>query len=415
MKDGNLFLDSARRSLQWFRESPIMMGGGTWGVGERILLTEGNEALEKIRDRFPVSLSYAPGLDVLEQRRSDCNFQAALLFWLAGKILNSPEDEKTARDLLDFLYFRSGLLNTKDDRSVIGGWTWTHVQRNFNLWMDDNAWCCVIPLLLAKLDAGLEERYSLRKWARLLAADLRRLFNRAFDPAKETGMVDPEKIYAGKLEFPHWAGPIQCALVLSLEQWEPSSPEFAAAEDAVLRYFHFLEKRISTYDASELCYLMLLAGVMMLVPLVEDRGRDLGRRVYAELARRIDSNPYGILPAEHDEAPLGPEKADLIYTVNFCVLGLALAALHDSQYREPARKMAQFLAEIQDDGTERPELRGCWRGMYDCKVHAWGGGNRYEGGAGSIYSGWTNAPIAIAQLLVGWQETHPDTTAFPHS
>ena len=34
--------------------------------------------------------------------------------------------------------------------------------------------------------------------------------------------------------------------------------------------------------------------------------------------------------------------------------------------------------------------------MYDMKAKAWGGGNCYEGGAGSIYTGWTNAPIAWA-------------------
>ena len=34
--------------------------------------------------------------------------------------------------------------------------------------------------------------------------------------------------------------------------------------------------------------------------------------------------------------------------------------------------------------------------MFDMNTGTWGGGDRYEGGAGSIYSGWTNAPIAIA-------------------
>lgn len=404
MKNQNPFFASARRNLQWFRESPIMTGGGAWGVGERLLLTKDNDALEEIRAGFPVVMSYPDGLEVLEQRRSDCNFEAALLFFLAGKILNSPEDTKTAVDLLDFLYFRSGLLNKMDDRSLIGGWTWTHIQRNFNLWMDDNAWCCVIQFALAKMDAELDARYGLRKWAMLLAADLRKLFNRAFDPAKPQDMEDPEKIYAGKLDYPHWAAPVQCALLLYLEQLEKDSAEYAGAEDAVLRYLHYIDRKLNAYNASELCYLMLLAGVMMFQPDFRERGRELAARVYTELARRIDGNPYGILPAEHYEAPIGAEKADLIYTVNFCVIGLALAAVNDRKYLEPARKMALFLAEIQDDGTERDELKGCWRGMYDCKVRSWGGGNRYEGGAGSIYSGWTNAPIAIAQLLVGWME-----------
>ena len=34
-------------------------------------------------------------------------------------------------------------------------------------------------------------------------------------------------------------------------------------------------------------------------------------------------------------------------------------------------------------------------------LQGYAGGNRYEGGAGSIYSGWTNAPIALAMLLTG--------------
>jgi hypothetical protein len=37
--------------------------------------------------------------------------------------------------------------------------------------------------------------------------------------------------------------------------------------------------------------------------------------------------------------------------------------------------------------------------LYDTGPNAWGGGDRYEGGAGSIYSGWTNAPIALSFLF----------------
>jgi len=41
----------------------------------------------------------------------------------------------------------------------------------------------------------------------------------------------------------------------------------------------------------------------------------------------------------------------------------------------------------------KKHLHGCWRGMYDMKMKKWGGGNCFEGGADSIYTGWTNAPI----------------------
>jgi len=57
--------------------------------------------------------------------------------------------------------------------------------------------------------------------------------------------------------------------------------------------------------------------------------------------------------------------------------------------------MMELLLQIQDR-SPRPELSGCWRGMYDLEQKCWGGGNRFEGGAGSIYSGWTNTSIALA-------------------
>jgi hypothetical protein len=53
-----------------------------------------------------------------------------------------------------------------------------------------------------------------------------------------------------------------------------------------------------------------------------------------------------------------------------------------------------LLLKIQDKSPEK-HLHGCWRGMYDLKTKSWGGGDRFEGGANSIYSGWTNAPISI--------------------
>ena len=117
-----IFLNSARRSLAWFRESPIMDGGGHWGVGERLVLTHGNDAMAKIHERFPETTSHPDGLECLEQRRSDCNFETALLFYLAGEWLDSPADRQTARDLLDYLYFRSGLLNRMDNGLLYGGW-----------------------------------------------------------------------------------------------------------------------------------------------------------------------------------------------------------------------------------------------------------------------------------------------------
>jgi hypothetical protein len=66
--------------------------------------------------------------------------------------------------------------------------------------------------------------------------------------------------------------------------------------------------------------------------------------------------------------------------------------LPSAEGREWLDKFSEFLADIQDSSPQK-ELHGCWRGMYDISNKSWGGGDCYEGGANSIYSGWTNAPI----------------------
>ena len=95
-----------------------------------------------------------------------------------------------------------------------------------------------------------------------------------------------------------------------------------------------------------------------------------------------------------------PHLADLIYTDNWAVL--ALHHLHlltgDRAFLRSRDRALRFLAAIQDRSPS-PHFAGCWRGLYDTRAGAWGGGDHYEGGANSLYSGWTNAPIAWAFLF----------------
>ena len=67
----------------------------------------------------------------------------------------------------------------------------------------------------------------------------------------------------------------------------------------------------------------------------------------------------------------------------------------------------QLLLKIQD-ADPAPQFNGCWRGMYDLQTGTWGGGDRYEGGAGSIYTGWTNAPISLWLLAEREGKALPD-------
>ena len=63
------------------------------------------------------------------------------------------------------------------------------------------------------------------------------------------------------------------------------------------------------------------------------------------------------------------------------------------EFKGQFKKVMDLVLTIQDKSSE-PQYAGSWRGMYDMEQRIWGGGDCFEGGAGSIYTGWTNAPIS---------------------
>ena len=111
MRERTALEKSLEANLRWFERSGVMSpADGTWGVGERIVLTAGNTALEKTLRSFPAFTRHG-GHVVMEQRRPDCNFEAALMFLLAAKALDKPAWRDTARNLLCYLHCRSGMRN----------------------------------------------------------------------------------------------------------------------------------------------------------------------------------------------------------------------------------------------------------------------------------------------------------------
>ena len=89
------------------------------------------------------------------------------------------------------------------------------------------------------------------------------------------------------------------------------------------------------------------------------------------------------------------------FPLNWATLGLYHAWLlfdREPVYRSALDRSLTFLERIQDRSGAL-YFDGCWRGSYDTQRGAWGGGNRWEGGQDSIYSGWTNAPLALAFLF----------------
>ena len=206
--------EAARRNLKWFERSGVMdPADGGWGVAERLSVAEG-PALEKMLNEFP-AWSRKPEGYVLEQRRADCNFEAALLFRIAAEYGIAEEAGRIGEKLLDYLYFRSGLLNRTQKEYPAGSWNWSHIKWRDVVYFDDNAWCIFIPLALADRSPELDAKYDLRNWALILADSLVPAMRRTFgaeNPQEPGTWRDPEQRWHGRLELPHWGSLAAMAL-----------------------------------------------------------------------------------------------------------------------------------------------------------------------------------------------------------
>lgn len=387
-------IEALQRNLAWFRNSGVMdPADGSWGLGERIVVTQDNEALEKTLGAFCASSPY-DGYCVLEHRRADCNFEAALLFQEAAEFAGA-EWKETAERILHYLYCRSGLLMNGAGGVPKEVWQWSHITHYLAVYFDDNAWCLLISLAMGRKDPALDQRFGMVAKAEALADRMVRAMRRTFQCYKDddlTNWRDPDPNgWAGNLYYPHW-GSLTCMALAAAYSCFPKK-EYAVE---IRRYIDFVDENLKTWDVSELCYAILgaafaakyLGGEFYQAHLVR-----LGREL---LARRNPEN--GNFPSEHEsETPVGPDKVDTIYTVNWALLAMqCLRRLTgDAIYADAEEDLLKLLLQIQDTAPEK-QFAGCWRGMYDLSTGSWGGGDRYEGGAASIYTGWTNAPISLA-------------------
>lgn len=389
---------AVEKNLMWFKNSGVMIPStGEWGVAERIAVLAGNEASEKILRHFP-AWTLKDDYAIVEPRRSDCCFEAALMFLLAHDFYNDSEYRATGENILDFLYFRSGMLNRYHE-TLQGTWWWSHIFRDNYHWFDDNGWVAALQILIGKRWPDLDRKYNCVMWGVKLADVILEGFNRCFDPAKtetNSDVMDPEKIWYGRLTLPHWGMPPISAFMAAYTV--EAKPEYF---DAAKRYSEYVLKNLDIYTVSELGYILIVMPLAMQLWPEESVFAELNNRVVEVMAEKSAAAGNGNLPSEHYEAPKGTHLVDTIYTVNWALLGFVNLARYtgNAEHVKRAGELADLLVTIQDRGPE-PQFAGCWRGMYDLNAQNWGGGDCFEGGANSIYTGWTNAPISIALMLL---------------
>ena len=378
-------------NLRWFENSGVMLpNDGLWGVAERVAVTNGNEALEEMLNSFPAWTMHKDHC-IIEQRRADCNFQAAYMYLLASEVFQNDRYYKIACNILDFLFFRSGLLNRTRKKCPAGSWNWSHIKWEPIIYFDDNSWCIFLQYQIAQDFPELDARYHLKSWAGTLAEGLfvgaTRVMNEGERDA-DGHWNDTDKIpWRGFLDLPHWGSLTCMALARAIrEEKKEEYREFIQAYDSYIR------SNAEKFTVSECAYAVIGSCAAY---------RYLSDEQYLRTAEKFGKwvvskiTPDGNIPAEHYEAPVGKHLVDTIYTVNWALLGLQSLSALRPEFRNEYEKVLNLVLHIQDKSPE-PQYAGAWRGMYDMEKNSWGGGNCFEGGAGSIYTGWTNAPISSA-------------------
>lgn len=384
-----------RSNFKWFIKSGVMIpSDGQWGVAERLLLTNngdnGNSGIEKALKDFP-AWTFSHEICVLEQRRSDCNFQTAYYFLLLDSLFNDGQGTALADKLLNYLYNLSGMLSYQEKIASFppGIWNWSNIRWTPAVWFDDNSWCIMIALLIARRNPEFDKKYRMKEYASLGAINLSNAFeSNYFNDSKDT-----EKFFwRGDLKLPHWGALVMAALAMAGDEHPEQASRWKTWAET---YFTEVVGRLDELNPSEWSYALL--GLAIAARVYDDVDSStftaLGDQIADLLVRQME-HETGCLPSAHFEAPLGIHLVDFIYTQNWAILALqSFNAIRFTPEREEIlAKMLKFVLEIQDN-TPKQELHGCWRGMYDLSKNCWGGGDRYEGGASSIYTGWTNAPL----------------------
>ena len=240
---------SLKLNIKWFEKSGVMdPPDGSWGVAERVLLTTNNEALEKTYQAFPANTRYGD-YSISEHRRPDCCFETALMYLLASEVFGEIKYRRTAENILTYLYCRSGMRNTMSEPHPMGVWRWSNERWHTEIYFDDNAWNCVIPLIIAKLAPDLGTKFNMVKTSLQLASAMEEAFSCQFP---EIDVKDGRYVWLGDLKSPHW-GSLAC-MAFAFAFRETGEEKYS---NAILKYNEYLDANKDSFTTSEHAYIVI--------------------------------------------------------------------------------------------------------------------------------------------------------------
>jgi hypothetical protein len=406
------YLRALESSINWFLKSGIMPSQmGEKGVYEKYYLLKENPLKNSVR--------YAPLAD--QQMgdgvfstfvRSDCCLETAYAFRLYYEVTGQPRFKQIAENLVTFTLTR---LQEMDGRRRDFG-AFAFGIGTDDKYIDDNGWILSILSKLYVLDGDRSVLAAAERLADWFCRNLQtdhwlHVYQRAssswFDfPSISCnfkalyGMSDfylltgEERAIRTARKVTEWLlgkqlpnGRFITGYEVSQGRYfdnEPvSAPTINGACALANLYYATGEERYLKGAEGSLAWLMALQDESGAVPQADSKSRDASGKNSAQVA-------------------------DLVYGINWYPMACHIfgKTTGDEKVLDSGRKALDFLTRIQIKSSDAA-LDGVWRGSFDFRRNEWAGQNwtesnkQDEGGCFSVYSGWTNAPIAWSLAVYG--------------
>lgn len=356
--------------------------------------------------------------------RSDSNGESSLAFALRWKMDGDKRSKSIAGNLLDWVYFRSGLFQKDSSKANYGLIYWAPGNA-IQLYQEND-----IRVILGCI--GTSGLLNTDRWDEVLVKNILGNFRTTgVNGFRGAQLSNPNLLRDGWQSYwnrntlllqPHYEAWAWSSYLWLYDKthWEPLLEKTRKAISMMMKAYPKNWRWANGFQQERGRMLLPLAWLIRVDDRPEYRAwlkqiandiekcQDKSGAIREELGA-LDHGGY-VPPSSNaaygkKEAPLIQENgdcvSDLLYTCNFTFLGLheAYAATGDEQYKKMADRLADFLIRIQIRSKKHSELDGGWFRAFDYKQWEYFGSNADVGwGAWSIEVGWTQAwvPTVLA-------------------
>ncbi len=358
--------------------------------------------------------------------RSDANGESSLAFALKWKIDGDKRSKAIAENLLDWVYFNSGLFQKDPKKANYGLINWA--PGNDQALYQDND----VKVILGCM--GTSGILHTDKWDKVLIENILGNFRTTGKNGfRGCRLENPDVLRKGWEYYwnrdiiqlqPHYEAWTWASYLWLYDKtkWTPLLEKTRKAIKLMMkgypkdwrwtngiqqersRMLLALSWLIRVEDRPE--YRAWLKQIATDMEKCQDRSgairEELGALDHGDMVPPTSNAAYGT-----NEAPLiqenGDKVSDLLYTCNFASLGLieAYAVTGDEQYKRMADRLAEFFIRVQVRSEKHKELDGGWFRAFDYRQWEYWGSNADSGwGAWSIEVGWTQAWIPTMLSLI---------------